>query len=303
MTFIDRLILLLSERDITAYRLAKELDISESLISKWRKNPNTDPSASIALKISEFFQVNIEWLLIGKGEKYNKTPQKSKEYINTTYKNPIERHIIENFIQLSEEEQRKVINYSAKFLPDDLDEPAATPVRPPTKQAQQAAQVKQKPQPNPAPSPKVTPLKKDTLKEVLLIEDIDFDNEEETAEYNILDQRVSAGISNYFDENISFETVIYPVNQVPQGTDFGIRLSGDSMSPRYKDKQVVWIEETIQLNDGEIGFFIYENEAYCKQLHLNPSKKQVTLFSLNRESPDIQITNFESFRTIGRVLN
>ena len=45
---------------------------------------------------------------------------------------------------------------------------------------------------------------------------------------------VSAGTGAFLDEG-SFEMVSFPASTVPDGADFGVRVSGDSMEPVYHD--------------------------------------------------------------------
>ena len=89
--------------------------------------------------------------------------------------------------------------------------------------------------------------------------------------------------------------------EVPETADFGVRISGDSMMPRYLDKQIVWIQKTDELNDGEIGIFYYNGNAYCKKLLCN--KKGTYLISLNDKYEPIEIAEGETFKTFGRVVS
>jgi transcriptional regulator with XRE-family HTH domain len=66
-TFTDRLNKLMAERDVTAYRLASAIGISEANISRWR-NKGQNPSYASAHKIAEYFHVDVEYLL-GKTDK------------------------------------------------------------------------------------------------------------------------------------------------------------------------------------------------------------------------------------------
>ena len=74
---------------------------------------------------------------------------------------------------------------------------------------------------------------------------------------------VSAGTGAFLDEG-SFEIVSFPEDKVPEGADFGIRVSGDSMEPVYHDGQIVWVQECEQVGIGQVGVFIYDNEGYLK---------------------------------------
>ncbi len=110
----------------------------------------------------------------------------------------------------------------------------------------------------------------------------------------------SRPVSGQFLDNDSYEEVeVGP--EVPETADFGVRISGDSMMPRYLDKQIVWIQKTDELNDGEIGIFFYNGNAYCKKLLCN--KKGTYLISLNDKYDPIEITEGETFKTFGRVVS
>lgn len=74
---------------------------------------------------------------------------------------------------------------------------------------------------------------------------------------------VSAGTGAFLDEG-NFEMVSFPEDKVPEGADFGIRVSGDSMEPVYHDGQIVWVQECEQVGIGQVGVFIYDNEGYLK---------------------------------------
>ncbi len=88
---------------------------------------------------------------------------------------------------------------------------------------------------------------------------------------------VSAGTGQFLDNDSYEEVEVGP--EVPETADFGVRISGDSMMPRYLYKQIVWIRKTDELNDGEIGIFYYNGNAYCKKLLCK--KNGTYLISLN----------------------
>lgn len=109
----------------------------------------------------------------------------------------------------------------------------------------------------------------------------------------------SAGTGEFLnDEN--FE-IIEVGEEVPKEADFGLPLNGDSMEPRYHDKQAVWVQQTNSLNNGEIGIFYLDGMTYCKQL--KEDKDGVYLVSLNSKYKPIKITDDSSFKIFGRVLN
>lgn len=60
--FISNLILLLSNKKISYYRLAKELDMGQSTVSKWIYK-NSMPETAIIIKIAKLLNVSVDFLL------------------------------------------------------------------------------------------------------------------------------------------------------------------------------------------------------------------------------------------------
>ena len=68
--------------------------------------------------------------------------------------------------------------------------------------------------------------------------------------------RVSAGFGEELADEDGFEKVKYPESIVPDGTDFAVKVAGDSMEPAYHDGQVVFVEACETLNDGDVGILL-----------------------------------------------
>jgi repressor LexA len=117
----------------------------------------------------------------------------------------------------------------------------------------------------------------------------------------IYDTRVSAGTGNFLDGE-GYDEVNRCEYNVPEGADFGVRISGDSMTPRYADGQVVWVHQQETLEEGQIGIFELNNECYCKMLGYDGQKPQLISLNNKKYGPKI-VQESDSFRTFGRVLN
>lgn len=65
---------LLEEKDVTAYRVAKDLELSPSLFSDW-KSGKSKPKADKLKKIADYFGVSVESLIDKRGEKIEITPK------------------------------------------------------------------------------------------------------------------------------------------------------------------------------------------------------------------------------------
>ena len=109
----------------------------------------------------------------------------------------------------------------------------------------------------------------------------------------------SAGTGEFLDDE-NFE-IIEVGEEVPEAADFGLALNGDSMEPRYHDKQAVWVQKTDTLDSGEIGIFYLDGMTYCKQL--KKDSDGLFLISLNSKYEPIKISEENDFRVFGRVLN
>ena len=134
-------------------------------------------------------------------------------------------------------------------------------------------------------------------------------NEEETKEnevsediiqlysYDYYDHPASAGTGQYLND-VRVERIELPVDI---DADFVIPIKGDSMEPDYHDGDLVFIQTSVDLNNGVIGVFNYDGDAYIKQLVID--KEQAYLHSLNPAYKDMPITPETDFRIIGEVVD
>ena len=115
--------------------------------------------------------------------------------------------------------------------------------------------------------------------------------------YDYYDHAASAGTGQYLND-VRVERIELPVDV---DADFVIPIKGDSMEPDYHDGDLVFIQTSVDLNDGVIGVFNYNGEAYIKQLVIDT--EQSYLHSLNPDYKDMPITPETDFRIIGEVVD
>lgn len=77
--------------------------------------------------------------------------------------------------------------------------------------------------------------------------------------------------------------------------DYAIGVNGNSMEPTFYDGDMLLIEMTEEIDPGEIGIFLVDNESYVKKLGKGE------LISLNPECDNIPLT--EDSRCMGRVID
>ena len=107
----------------------------------------------------------------------------------------------------------------------------------------------------------------------------------------------SAGTGNFLDDENFEEREIY--DNVPKRADFGVYLDGDSMEPRFHDEELVWIEKTDYLEDGDIGLFYLDGMTFFKKF----SRKKIGTFlvSLNAKYKPIPVKEDSVFKIFGKL--
>jgi phage repressor protein C with HTH and peptisase S24 domain len=114
----------------------------------------------------------------------------------------------------------------------------------------------------------------------------------------LYDLPVSAGLGEYmFGDNYE---MIEADATVPLSADFGVRVSGDSMYPRFSDRQVVWVHGQPAVDSGEIGIFFYDGDAYIKKFVAD--RNGARLVSINAAYDPIARDDSDLFRVFGKVV-
>lgn len=107
----------------------------------------------------------------------------------------------------------------------------------------------------------------------------------------------SAGIGErLYNEPISKEFVR---GYVP-AHDIALKVNGDSMEPLFKNGQIIFIEKSHTIKDGQIGVFIINGDAYVKKVYVEDNR--LTLVSLNKKFKDLYFYDNESVRLVGKVI-
>ena len=111
--------------------------------------------------------------------------------------------------------------------------------------------------------------------------------------------------------------VSFPESSVPEGAEFGLRVSGDSMEPVYHDGQIVWVQQCDRVGVGEVGIFIYDGDGYIKvyneQMPHEVDREDFTdsygnvhmqpiMISYNQKYQPRYVSAHSNFQVVGRVL-
>jgi len=106
---------------------------------------------------------------------------------------------------------------------------------------------------------------------------------------------VSAGPGVYLDDTAA-EEINIPDNEKTASADFALRISGNSMEPKYHDGDVVLVEAADAVEVGELGIFILDGNGYFKKFGGD------TLISLNPEFSNILLRDYAETVCCGRVV-
>ena len=112
---------------------------------------------------------------------------------------------------------------------------------------------------------------------------------------SLYEMPVSAGRGVYLDGDAADEINI-PDTVKTQSADYALRISGNSMEPKYHNGDILLIQNCDSVEIGELGIFILDGEGYFKQFGGD------RLISLNPEYPDIPLSDFADAECCGRVV-
>ena len=111
----------------------------------------------------------------------------------------------------------------------------------------------------------------------------------------LFDLPVSAGPGVALDYDDA-DTIMVRDTTRTREADFALRISGNSMEPRYHDGDILLVQEAQTLEYGELGIFILDGCGFFKVFGGD------RLYSLNPDYGDILLKDFQDVRVAGRVI-
>ena len=107
---------------------------------------------------------------------------------------------------------------------------------------------------------------------------------------------VSAGSGSMQDDDLDMEVSFYE-DEIPDDYDAIAYVVGNSMEPKIKNGDYIFIKNTPQVDFNTIGIFQVDGANYVKKL------RQGYLESLNPDYEDIHLDENNDIRTIGEVVS
>ncbi len=268
MDYIERIKRMKSEKKITNDRLSELTGIPLGTLSKILAGISDSPKLSNIVAIAEALDCSLDYIVNG-------IPQNTNNYTLTFE----EISMIEDFraldshsqeltrMVISKEKERNKRTESLTSAPRMLSKPTAAE----RKVAEKSARI-------------LSPVSRGSSvggmgKRTLLLYDLP----------------VSAGPGVYLDDSTA-EEIHVPDAEKTRAADFALRISGNSMEPKFHDGDVLLVQDSDSVEVGELGIFILDGNGYFKKYGGD------CLISLNPEYGDILLKEYAEAVCCGRVV-
>jgi SOS-response transcriptional repressor LexA/DNA-binding Xre family transcriptional regulator len=271
MDYIARIKKIKSERKITNEKLSDLTGIPLGMLSKILAGISDSPKLSNMVLIADALGCTLDYIVSG-------TPENTNNYTLSAE----EIAFIEDYRQLDGHGRELVSMVAHKEL-DRVgivaEQTSASAVRARSARTAQKPTQSAKILPVFTPSPAASTAATDFARRSVLLYDLP----------------VSAGPGVYLDDSIA-EEISIPSNERTASTDFALRISGNSMEPKYHDGDIVLVEDTDSVEIGELGIFVLDGNGYFKKYGGD------RLISLNADYGDILLRDYAEAVCCGRVV-
>ena len=270
MDYISRIKQIKSDKKITNEKLSDLTGIPLGTLSKIMAGISDSPKLSNMVLIAEALGCTLDYIVSGTPENTNNYMLSDDEIAFIENYRQLDTHAKELLSLVASKELDRVGMVSESSARTSVRKPAAK-AEPATKSAKILSSVL-----TPAASTKSS---SDFARRPVLLYDLP----------------VSAGPGVYLDDELA-EEISIPDNEKTASTDFALRISGNSMEPKYRDGDILLVEDTDNVEVGELGVFILDGNGYFKKFGGD------RLISLNPEYGDILLRNYAEAVCCGRVV-
>ena len=266
-TYIDRIKLIKSQKKITNDKLSELTGIPLGTLSKIMAGVSDSPKLSNIIAICDALECTLDYIVSG-------TPENHNNYTLTDD----EIEFIENFRKL-DSYGRELVEMVAEKESERVEAEGIT-----VKRTRQSAK------------------RSDDKGGVILAGNVK-ERSDSMYKQNGFGKRavilyelpVSAGTGVFLD-GVGTSEIMIPDNAKTGNADYALRISGNSMEPKYHNGDVLLVEETDQVEVGEAGIFILDGAGYFKIYGGD------RLISLNPNYKDIPLRDFSEVLCCGRVI-
>ena len=266
--FYDNLLAACEKKGVRITPLVAECGGAKGSISNWKKGAS--PNSDIVLKLAVRLNVSTDYLLTGKEKLLDDNLDLDID----------QQELMEDYKTLSDIDKARVLE-RVKTLKELDDKNKVEAAR---RQKYLAATPIKKAKPKATKLPEPEP-----------INESEEDDETEYLYMPFFDLPVSAGTGVYLDSEDA-KKIRVPADDETRKSDYVLRVSGDSMEPRYYDGDLVLVKQQQHIEEGEVGIFLYNGEGYIKIFGGD------RLISLNPNYKDKIISENDQFLCLGKVM-
>jgi SOS-response transcriptional repressor LexA/DNA-binding Xre family transcriptional regulator len=263
--YISRIKQVKSEKKITNEKLSELTGIPLSTVSKILAGISDSPKLSNMVLIARALGCTLDYIVSG-------TPENNNNYTL----NDKEIEFIEIYRQLD-------------FYGKDLVETVAQ------KELDRLGVISESTAAVQTPALAAEPQKSAKILSIPHTSSVDYSYDFAKKSILLYDLPVSAGPGVYLDDELA-EPISIPMNDKTESVSFALRISGNSMEPKYHDGDIVLVENAESVNVGELGIFILDGNGYFKKYGGD------RLISLNEEYGDILLRDYVESVCCGRVV-
>ena len=300
-TYLERIKKLKSLRKITNDKLSEMTGIPLGTLSKLLAGISDSPKLSNIVAISRALDCSLDWLITGVPENtHNYTLEPAEITLVEAYRaldvygrelvltvtekerDRAARQADEEMLRLHDAARRSARRGAARLRrPEDVAETETAPVAPATA----------------AETVNGTP---DVAASATILS-IPRSNMDRTPaglrrrSIGLYDMPVSAGVGEFLSESARTDILI-PDDPRTADADYALRISGDSMEPKYHSGDILLVQTTESVEEGELGIFVLDGSGFFKKYGGDH------LISLNPAYPAIRLKDFQQVSCCGRVV-
>ncbi len=265
-SYLDRIKLLKNEKKMTNDQLSERSGIPLGTLSKILAGMSDSPKLSNIVAICSALDCSVEYIVSG-----------AKENTNNYTLNAREIRLVEDFRSLDAHGQSLLELVLAKECERVSDAPAA-----------EALASEKKPAAHTETARILSPI---STRGRYVGEQV------RTGKRSILlyELPVSAGVGVYLDEATA-DSITIPDTEKTADADYALRISGNSMEPKYHDGDILLVQSCDSVDVGEVGIFLLDGCGFFKVFGGD------RLLSLNPEYGPILLKDFADVQCKGLVV-
>lgn len=276
MDYLDRIKKIKSEKKITNDALSEKTGIPLGTLSKILAGISDSPKFANIMAICEALECSVSYIVTGEAENNNNYYLNEDEIDLIELYRGLDPHSKELLRMVAQKESERVETGSATVLsfPTSQEETFAQTASDLRRSAERARSKSI----GSSKYASYTGQNSVPLKRRILLYDLP----------------VSAGRGVFLDDDAATEITI-PDTAKSSDADFALKISGDSMEPKYRNGDHLLVRATDSIEIGEIGVFVLDGEGFVKVYGGD------RLISLNPAYSPILLKEFTQVRCVGVV--